>query len=211
MRMMLAGLMGLGIATSAVAATPYTEPRHVGSFDGVAASGALDLDVAIAKTASVTLVGDPKAVKNIVTKLEGHTLKLSPKESAGLSGLFAKSAVHATIRLPKLTSLSATGACHLVATGLATGSLQVTVTGASSAKLTGKLQHLNASATGASTVDAIGVSVPDARAMANGASRVSVGVTRKLSAVATGASTVDYAGHPKLTSSASGASSVKAR
>jgi hypothetical protein len=214
MRFTLSLLLVLAVAPVALAATPPVPKgqqavlRKVGAFSAIEVSGALDLETRMGKPATVRLEGDPAAVGAIVTEVVGKTLRLHPRADSGLSNLWQAHTVHCVVTATQLTAITATGACHVVAHNLTGPAFRFTATGASSAKLDGQVTNLTTSLSGACQVDAPGLRVVDAKVNLSGACHMAVNASKSLNAVASGASEVKYMGKPKVTSQASGASSV---
>ncbi len=90
--------------------------------------------------------------------------------------------------------------------------VNIDINGASTIKLTGSINHLDVSASGASDLKGYDLKVNDCTAKASGASDISITVNQQLSANASGASSIRYKGDGTIKEvRTSGASSVAKR
>ncbi len=193
----LTGVQGSGNAKS--------EKRNVSGFKQIEAGGAITLEIDAQKDFSVKIEADDNLLPLIKTEVSGDTLKISTEDR-----ISSKTKIVVRISMPELTSLNISGASGAVVSNVKTDSLKLEASGASKIKISGEANDLESDATGASGIDAEGLTVNDADVEASGASNTTVSVANNLKADASGASTVYYTGEPKsVEPESSGASSIK--
>lgn len=193
----LSGVQGSGNAKS--------EKRNVSGFTKIEASGAVTLEIDAQKDFSVEIEADDNQLPLIKTEVVGDTLKISTENRTS-----SKTKILVKITMPELTSLHISGASGAVVSNVKTDSLKLEASGASKMKIDGKANDLESDASGASGIDAEGLTVNDAAVEASGASITTVSAANNLKADASGASTIFYTGEPKnVEPKSSGASSVK--
>jgi Putative auto-transporter adhesin, head GIN domain len=182
-----------------------TETRKVDSFSEIDVGNALRLQVQIGDKTTLEITGDDNLVPLVKTKVNGDKLEI------GFDGSYSsKMGISVKVTTPKLTALSGSGASSLTASDLQGSKFKLSLSGASNATLTGKVDALEVECSGASRLIAKDLPVKTAKVEASGASHVEVAASEQLEAKASGASSIGYVGKPKEVSpQASGASSVK--
>jgi hypothetical protein len=185
--------------------TVKQETRNVADFDEIETSGAINAEVAVGDSFSVSVEADDNILQFIKTEVSGNTLKIHTE------GKFStKSKINVKISMPELRGLDINGASNVTAANVKGDSLNIKVNGASEVKISGEAKELNARANGASTIDAENLKSENTEVDSNGASTVTVSSSNELRADASGASTIYYTGEPKnIMQDASGASSIK--
>lgn len=204
--LLLTPVLVVSLASVALAADK-TDTRRVTPFTAIEASGAVELDVRTAHVHALQLIGNARAVANIVTSVKGHTLQIHPKP--GWNFFKDRGTVRCIVTAPKIESLVLAGAVKADVHGLAGPKFRLVASGASSANLAGRTTRLTANVSGACGVEADQLVATMATLIVTGASHMTVNATRQLDASASGASSIRYVGKPKLTSHATGASSIE--
>lgn len=185
--------------------TAKTETRDVSGFEGIQASGAVNVEITVQKEFSVQVEADDNLLQNIKTEISGDNLKIYSEGS-----ISPKTRINIKVSMPELHSLELSGASDVIVSNVKSDSLKLEASGASKIKVDGEATNLESEASGASAIDAEGLKVEIAEVEANGASKTIVFAVNELKADASGASTIYYTGDPKeVISKNSGASSVK--
>jgi len=177
----------------------------------------------------IVIAGYENIIGHIKTKVENNELKVYND----LDGTWAVdyNGLTLTITMPAITLLTMTGAANADIHGNLTGKeFKIDVSGASSVKMdSANVDDLSVDISGAGNITVNGGSVKNASYEVSGASNVKafplqtlatkisvsgagngeVTATQKLDAEVSGASKIKYKGHPAITQSVSGVSSLK--
>jgi hypothetical protein len=208
-----AGAIGLASALPAVAAdssrTPEkSESRDVGNFSKIDTSGAFELEINAGRPAvRVTVSGDDDIVPEVRTRVKGDVLSISLEKTH----YYMSHRIVIRIDVPKLTSISASGANKISVAGLAGDSFALDGSGSTKATLAGTTGKLSVSVSGAGRVDASDLSAKTADIETSGAGHVDVSASEKLAVSISGAGKVTYSGSPVISKSISGAGKISAR
>jgi hypothetical protein len=204
------------IVTRAIQVTPFSKLLVSGSFD---------VTVSVGSAEAVMVHVDDNLVDSLDVGVSDDELHVGLKSGTSVSN----ASLEADITVRSLDSLEGSGASTItLSSALAADTMTVTVSGASrlsgpielgggsirlsgasGAELTGSATTVEVTASGASRLDAKGLTIHELTIDLSGASEAEVTVTGSLSAGASGASTLRYAGSPTITrSETSGASSI---
>lgn len=184
--------------------TVASEARGVEGFSGVDVSNVFEVEITAGKDFSVEVQADDNLLQYITTEVRGGVLHIETIE-----GIKSKSPLRVIISAPEISSINASGASKIVASGVANSALEIDASGASKLKIAGDVIELKIDVSGASTVDADSLKSRVASVDASGASSVSVNVAEKLASHASGASKVSYSGNPSsVEKDVSGASKI---
>jgi len=181
-----------------------TEQRTVPAFTKLEVSGAINAGMTIDGPQAASVTADSNIVPIILTEVRGSTLVVRPKEDYD-----ARTPVSVAITVAGLTAIEVTGASTVTASGYQGGDLALDASGASTIRASGRVESVDAEASGASHLRLFDLAATDADVGASGASSVEVQVSGTLSGDASGASTVRYRGNPTVKVGTSGASSVR--
>lgn len=209
-----AALAALFIGASALTtlAQDGGQPRPVGAFEQVRASGAINV-VLRQGPAEVRVDAPADVLAKVRTEVEGNTLKIYREKSGGFNfGKTEKVTVYVTA--PRLTGVEVSGASDvkgaspisaeqfsIKASGASDVTLQLTAqqltahaSGASDIRLTGRVERQQVHVSGASDYRAYELKSQHAQVDASGASDAFVYVDQELDAHTSGASDVHYKG-----------------
>jgi len=178
-------------------------------FDAVDISHSFKVVVTQGEFYSVIVRVDDNLVEHLNVVKQGSTLKIGLKPN--LDYTIRNATMEAEVTMPELTGVEASGSSDATITGFeSTNALQVDLSGASTAVLTGSAGEVTVDASGSSEADLAEFPIGDARVDASGVSTVTVNVSGRLDADASGSSEVLYIGNPTLgTIETSGSSSVE--
>jgi len=187
--------------------TNYTsEARNDFGFREIKAGNAVILIISVQEEFNVTVEGEESLLKDVKTEVSGETLVVTTKGNK----ISSANKIRLKISLPELTSLELWGASEATVTNAKSEALRLSIGGSSNVKIDGAAKSLEASAIGASRIDAENLKVEKADVKAAGTSEITVAATNDLTAEALGASTVYYLGEPKnLKQNVIGASEVR--
>jgi hypothetical protein len=203
-----------------------SQNRSVSSFNSVDVSGAIDIYVKQDSVSSVKVEADDNILQYVEVHVDGSTLQIY---TSGGIRLRPSRKIKVYIGNPVYQSLEASGACsingespivstgtlRISLTGASDGNLEIdaprvmaNVTGASNVNLRGRTKDFEADASGASGIDSFGLLTENTQVDLSGASHAEVFASVSLGGNASGASHVDYKGNASVSVSKSGASSV---
>lgn len=204
-----------------------TESRSVQAFNGVDAGGNIEVFVKQDSTRSVRIEADENLMEYIIVMIEGDDLLIEPKSGYNLSG---SKDIKVYVSAPAFKKFEASGASGITGenTITTTETIDISVTGASNARLdvkapkvsaemtgashitlTGETRDLSVDGTGASHAKCFGLLSENADVDVAGASSAEVFASVNLKADASGASHIRYKGAATVSQSASGASGVR--
>ena len=168
-----------------------TEQRSVTAFTRVDAGGFYDIDWQPgAPSCSITM--DENLLPHIKTTMEGEMLRIEVKQSIAPSH-----GIKVALTSPSLTGARLSGALRFEASQMTGGTFALETSGASRVTLSGKVNRLLASLTGASKLHATELTAEDVELSVTGAGKADVFASNLLRAAITGAGNVSYSGNPK--------------
>lgn len=181
------------------------DKKDLSGFSKIEIMGPFNTEISVGKDFSVKVEADEKILQNVKTEIEDDTLKIYMQGNNSF-----QSNISVKISMPNLEKIEVNGASKVSAANIKGESLEVKANGASTIKVEGSVQNLDAEAVGASTIDAENLKTESAEVNSIGASTVTVSPSNSLNAEAVGASTIIYAGEPtEVKQESSGASSIK--
>ena len=186
-----------------------TQDRDLRDFDEIAVSHAIAAAITQGNRFSVVIEADDNIINQVETKIRGGKLSISLPDGFN----FVRNVtIRATITMPELNGVQASGATRLTAIGFnQTGaSLDLMVSGASRVIFeNSSYQNLDLKVSGASHIDLEDLAAKTANLAASGASKIKLNVSDRIGGSASGASNVTYTGRPAGNVRTSGASSVR--
>lgn len=198
-------LTGCGLKGSGVEAT---EKRELATFNAISIDGGFILIAHVdpATTQRVEVRGDDNIVPEVVTTVTDGTLELT------IDQWLVRPKINTTIEVwvPSLSKVSVSGAVDLTADGLHGERFELAISGASSSKLSGKVDHFEVTSSGANTLHASELQAKVVKINVSGAGDSEVWASEQLDATVSGAGNVRYHGQPKdVQDDVSGAGSVE--
>lgn len=222
-------LLGLAVNRETVdgSGVRATEDRPVGDVTAVALSGTGDLTIVPGSHPALTVTADDNVLPLIETESDGGKLTLSTSSRANIR---PKTRVAYTLTVPRLSSITVSGAGNVKADQLTTGalvvklsgagtanldnlackSLTLNLSGAGTASLSGTTEKLTVKLSGAGDIDAAALKSNTADVQVSGAGTVKLWAVEDLKARVSGAGDVKYKGTPKVDPRISGAGKVRA-
>jgi hypothetical protein len=202
----------------------YEKEFSLIDFDRLGMGNAFNIHVTQGNTFSIRARGDRRNIDDLNVFKSGNTLVIEFSENGHRN--------HETdinITMPRLEAVNFSGASESRIVGFDNGEgldlflsgasicqlnadyrqVDIILSGASSLRMFGIGEEIKAGVSGASVLRAFDYPVDEAAISLSGASSGRVYVASELQAAATGASTLLYRGFPSVTSSVSGASSVR--
>jgi hypothetical protein len=188
-----------------------TEKRQTGSFTAVKASNAMEVEIRTGSPAEVVVEADDNVIKDIITEVDGNTLRIGLRNNTsiqnghlkafvtapGINKVYSSSAASVTVN----GSLSydgklvfeASSASKITAT-LDAPEIEAESSSGSTLSLTGHTQTLKVEASSGSTVKASGLLSENTRVSASSGSSVKVHASVKLDASASSGANIGYTG-----------------
>lgn len=179
------------------------ENRKVGNFSKIQVGGAVEVDVKLGSSPSLKIEAESNLLPLYKTTIKGDTLVVHQEGSISSS-----KTVRLWITVPSLNGVKVSGASEMTIANLKASQFDAQISGASNLTANGTASSLILSASGASQLNFLKVSVKSAKVDASGASQINLNVANKISGGASGASEIAYRGRPTVSVSTSGASNV---
>ena len=223
MRVMKAWILAAPVACALAVGAPAMaadETRTVPAFSAVDFSGFGKMEITAGETQSVTLIGSAKTLGRVMTDVHDDTLVVKwdqHKERHGWLWRFVmpdeedKDKLTVKISVPKLHKIGVSGASSVVAKGIDSEVMTVTLSGASKIRADGRADKLALSISGAGEANLDRLVVKDASVSISGVGHAYVYPKDNLTADISGVGAVRYKGEPHVTSTISGAGSVKGK
>jgi hypothetical protein len=142
---------------------------------------------------SFSLTTDENLIPEIVTTMDGNRLKIETRSG----NLVPTDGIKIVITSPGLNGADLSGALEFHASTLSGTTFALQTSGAVKSTLSGKVDRLLASLTGASKLDAAELLTNDVELSVTGAGEANVTASNLLRAAITGAGKVRYGGKPK--------------
>ena len=185
-----------------------TESRSVSGFDGLVVNGAGRVFIDRTGTESLAITTDDNMLPYIVTEVRDGKLTIEFKSKVVPNHL-----KDLTFRLTvkDLNAIELNGAVALEGMGIEASKMDVTISGAGSVKLAGKVDQLAVTLSGAGAHDSRGLESKRATVTNNGAGAAVVRVSDELNATINGIGVIEYVGNPKVTKGVHGLGVVSQR
>lgn len=196
--------------------TEKTEKRKVAGFTAIKVSSGIDLYLSMADNEEVKIVADDDVIDDIITKVEGETLRIYMKKSNWF-GWGRKGPRKAYVKVKELEALHASSGSDVRSENTLEGSsldvkassgsdvyldviyknVSLDSSSGSDAKLSGKAKYFEAEASSGSDIKAQDLKVQYCKVRASSGSDASVNVSEELTAKASSGADIKYYGNPK--------------
>jgi len=188
---MLATVLGSG-AHAAQAAEVISESRSVDARAvKIELDGVISLKVKQGPTASLTIYGEPDAVKKVVVEQSGETLHIGTSKMNNIS-FGNKRELRVELTLPNLRTLTSGGVGATEISGFNGDNLRLALEGAGSVKVDAQYRNIDARLGGVGGMTINGGKSDNVDLQLNGAGRIEVvGQTRQLNASLGGVGSLD--------------------
>lgn len=185
-----------------------TESRNVSGFNGLIVNGAGNLTINRTGTESLSITTDDNLMQYIVTEVRGDKLVIDYKPKTLVEKV---SALSFMVTAKDLSSITINGAAAIDAKNLQGDQFSISVSGASTSKLAGKVDQLTITLNGTGGINAENLEAKRAVVTNSGAGTVTVRATDSLNATISGIGYIEYIGNPQVTKSISGLGAVRQR
>lgn len=203
-----------------------TEKREAGSFKGVSAGGAYEVELRTGPSTIVEVESDDNFLQYIETKVVGNELKISTRSRTSFSDGHFK----VYITAPEINSVKSSGAAAIKVKNVlksnekilleASGAADITAevdapeieaeaSGASNIELSGRTRNYTAVASGSADIKSSRLQSENTNVKASGASSAHVHASVNLKANASGSAAVYYRGAANVEQKTSGAAGIK--
>ena len=183
-----------------------TETRDVHGFREVSLSGVGALTIQHGDQESLVIEGEDNIVSIIETEVVGERLTIGFDRPATV---IPTKALRYRLTVVNLSGIDLSGAGSIVAYGINTDRLEVTVSGAGSLTVAGEADHQNVLLSGVGSYHAEGLITNTAVVEVSGAGSATIQVNEHLEVNVSGAGSVHYLGDPTVESNVTGLGSVK--
>lgn len=168
-----------------------TEQRPVNDFTRIDAGGFYDIQWS-AGAPSLSITTDENLLSHIETETSGSALKIEIRDT-----IAPTKGIKVVITSRSLGGAELSGALRFAAAPLSGDRFTLATSGASKVTLSGQVNRLVASLTGASALKAESLQTADVEISVTGAGRADIFATNSVQAAITGAGKVSYGGNPK--------------
>jgi hypothetical protein len=207
--------------------TSATQVRPVRDFDRVHTETFVDVLAAVGDRHHAELTCDAQLLPHLDTTVEGRTLVVRARASAGdlqpRARCLLKATAPAWVGLgsagsgnvaltgpaPGLREVTASGSGSVVATGIDSDSVSVSASGSGPVKVSGRARQLAARATGSGNIDARSLAVTSADATTTASANIALTAAGAVHAVCEGSGNIVVSGGAKVDATALGAGRVK--
>jgi len=183
-----------------------TQARPVAGFTAISVDHPARVVVVWGGAESLEVSAEDNILPLVRSEVRAGRLRLSLAADRGVS--LTREIVH-RVTVRELLDLEASGAARVELHGVSAESLSLRISGASNVVADGHCDRLELSLSGASRAESSGLSSHRVLAALSGASHALLRVTQDLVVNASGASVLEYFGDPLVSSSVSGASTVR--
>lgn len=183
-----------------------TESRPVSGFTSVHLSGVGHLIITQTGTESLSITTDDNILPLITASVSNGTLSIGVKPGNSIGKV---TQLDYTLTVKTLREIDVSGAATVTATGITTGALTLSLSGASNATVSGQAPTLTLTISGAGNFNGRQLASQTATVTISGAGSASVAASNTLDATISGAGSITYYGNPHVTQHISGAGSIK--
>ncbi len=191
-----------------------TEKKSIAvpSFDALDLSGKLEVKLTVGAKQSIEIETDAEYLDSLDIKVVDRVLQIGSKKSTNWSSSFKNRRAIVRIQVPSITSIDISGACTLVASGFSGGALEIDGSGAVESELTGNIDELTISISGAAEIKAFELKAQNVDLDVSGAAQIEVYAVKTIKSDVSGAASVTYRGTPAIVKSEiSGMGNMKQR
>jgi hypothetical protein len=207
-----------------------TRQYAFGNFTGVSISAPFDFEIRQSSSYSINVTADDNVIDHVVVFQDGQTLVIGFLRRLGIFPYFGSVTLRASLTMPQLHALTASGASHGTISGFSStdgldvavsgasgvtgnvtaGNVNFDISGASTIELEGSGNDMFADVSGASRLNLDSFIVSNANVNVSGSSSGTINLDGRLDANISGASTLLYIGNPVMgTINVSGASTLR--
>ncbi|MBI5033938.1 MAG: alpha/beta fold hydrolase [Chloroflexi bacterium] len=184
------------------------ETRNVSGFDGLIIEGVGKINIDRTGTESLSITTDDNLLQYIDTRVRGGKLVIEFKPKIWVDR-FSDLSFNLTVK--DLNLLQVTGAVSIDAKNLQGDQMTVSIDGAGTTNLAGKVDQLTVSLKGMGTFNSENLQAKRATVTNDGTSAAVVRVSDSLNATVSGIGSIEYIGNPQVTKNISGPGTVRQR
>jgi hypothetical protein len=168
-----------------------TQARTVAAFDRLEVAAAARVTVTVGDARDVRVRAPADIARAITTRVTGGSLRIT-----GPPNTRSQDTPTITVRVPSLRALTFSGSGLLIATGIRTGDLAVSLPGTGLVRAGGTTTRLVATLDGTGDLQLDGLAARDVRATLGGTGRITLVASERLDASLAGTGEIAYGGHP---------------
>lgn len=203
------------------------QKRETGSFTGVEAGGAFEVEIKMGNSTEVIVESDDNIIQFIKTKVVGDVLEISHKSGLNIGNGHYK----VFVTVPFINTIKASGAANIKAIDTLNNTqsikmessgaanikaivnvpvIEIEASGASGIELKGRTKKITAEANGSADIKCTNLLSENADLDASGAGTIHAHASVRIAATASGAASVYHRGTNNITEKVSGAANIKA-
>jgi len=183
-----------------------TEKRAASGIHGVAMSIAGHVEVSQGGPEGVTVTADDNVLPYLETSVENGVLRVRTRNDTSVS---MRTPVRVVVVAGSIEKLALSGSGDIVARGIDVPALELRISGAGDATLSGRAARLDARISGSGHVDAVKLAAHDAQVNVSGSGHVALTARKTLATRITGAGDVEYYGDPAVERHVTGAGRIR--
>jgi len=180
-------------STTEGSGVPATQIRDVAAFNSVELAGSNNVLIRVGEKQSVVVKADDNLLDRVTTEVQSGKLVIANTPGSWTT----KSPMSVEVNVPTLDALTLAGSGNIVANGIETESLKVTLPGSGTLTGGGTATRLDVMVSGSGTVQFTRLVANDVRAAVSGSGAVFVTATKSLDASVSGSGAIIYVGNPQ--------------
>jgi len=201
-------ILAAALSSLALTAQGEDQQRAAPAFTSIKVNGAINVTVDRGATQSLTVRGDDKFIRSLVSEVVNGELRLSVRDDNIKS---SRGEQRVIVTMPALRAFSAEGAGEIKLNDVRGERFDLNYRGAGSLQVSGAVKTLKIKAEGVGEVDTKALIAEDADVSFRGVGDISVYARNRLDATVQGIGSLTYYGKPRIVNkSASGMGSVDA-
>jgi hypothetical protein len=183
-----------------------TEKRDASGMHGIAMSIPGHLEVTQGEREGVTVTADDNLLPYLETVVDNGTLRVRTRNNTSVS---FRTGVRVVVVARSIEHLALSGSGDIVASGIDVPALELRISGAGNAMLSGRAGELDARISGSGKVDAIKLATRDAEVKVSGSGHLRLNASKTLKTHITGAGDIEYYGDPAVERHVTGSGRIR--
>jgi len=184
---------GSSSSTTEGSGVPATQARDVAAFTSIELAGSNNVLIRVGEKQSIAVRADDNLLDRVKTEVQSGKLVIANTPGS----LTTKSPMRVEVKVPTLNAVTLSGSGNIVANGVETQSLRVSLPGSGTITGSGTTARLDVTVGGSGTVQFTRLVANDVRAVVSGSGSIFITATKRLDASVSGSGAILYAGNPQ--------------
>ena len=184
---------GSSSSTTEGSGVPATQARDVAAFTSIELAGSNNVLIRVGEKQSIAVRADDNLLDRVKTEVQSGKLVIANTPGS----LTTKSPMSVEVKVPTLNAVTLSGSGNIVANGVETQSLRVSLPGSGTITGSGTTARLDVTVGGSGTVQFTRLVANDVRAVVSGSGSIFITATKRLDASVSGSGAILYAGNPQ--------------